>query len=98
LVAYLVVEDDGFDLDEWLPRVREAMRSLDLIVLVPVEPRDRIALAAHEDRGQRAAVDEKLHEILVDDALGLSCEVGVVQGDIAARLAQVLERMGRTRS
>src|SRR4029078_9158465 len=46
ILAYLLSHEqaDGFDLDAWLERVTGAMRTLDLVVLVPVESPDRIAV------------------------------------------------------
>src|SRR5688572_21905120 len=39
LLAYLAVHEDaeGFDLEQWLPRVQEAVEALDLVVFVPIE-------------------------------------------------------------
>ena len=53
VLAYLLVHDDAarFDLDDWVERIREAMHTLDLVVFVPIEDTDRIALAPHEDAG-----------------------------------------------
>lgn len=94
ILAYLEVQSGGsFDADEWTERAREAIESLDLIVFVPVEERDRIALPAHEDRMQRQAVHDRLHELLIENALGASVEVLVVHGDVGARASQVLSRV-----
>ena len=94
ILAYLEVGAGGsFDADEWTEQVREAIESLDLIVFVPIEERDRIPLPAHEDRMQRQAVHDRLHELLIENALGASVEVLVVHGDVAARAKQVLSRV-----
>jgi predicted ATPase len=95
IVAYLETHEDAaaFDRDLWMGRVRRAMETLDLIVLVPIEGRDRIALAAHEDRAWRAAVDEALEALLVDNALELDVEVMRIEGAVAARVAQVMARI-----
>lgn len=65
----------------------------DLVVFVPVEDRDRIPLPSHEDAGLRLAVDEKLRDLLVDDALGFDAEVLAVHGDVPARVEQVMARV-----
>jgi predicted ATPase len=96
ILAYLMTHDDaaGFDRDEVLDRVRDAMRTLDLVVFVPIEDRDRIALPAHEDRARRRIVHEKLEDILSDGALGVEVEVLPVAGDVGSRVRQVMARLG----
>jgi hypothetical protein len=96
LLAYLLVHDDAaaFADDDWMERIRAAMGTIDLVVFVPIEADDRIALSADEDRKQRTAVDEKLRELLVDDVLGLEQDVLTVQGNRRARGEQVLARVG----
>ena len=44
LLAYALTHEDhdALDLDEWLPRVRESLKTLDLVVFVPLEHPDRI--------------------------------------------------------
>jgi predicted ATPase len=94
ILAYLeVCAADAFDADECGERAREAIESLDLIVFVPIEDRDRIALPAHEDRALRQAVHDRLHELIVENALGISVEILVVRGDLAVRAGQVLSRV-----
>jgi predicted ATPase len=92
VLAYLLTHDDAtpFDADEWLERVDDAMATLDLVVFVPIERRDRIALPSHEDRRLRAAVHEKLEELLVEDTITLGVEVLRVEGDVAGRVQQVM--------
>jgi hypothetical protein len=89
--AYLLAHGDaaGFDADDWLERARAAMRTLDLVIFVPIEEEDRIALASHEDREYRLAVHQKLHDLLVDDTLEFEPDVLTVRGDLDARVAQV---------
>jgi len=97
VVAYLLEHDDaaGFELDDWLEPIRDAVRTLDLVVFVPIEEVDRIAVGPHEDAALRRAVDERLRELLIDDALGLDAEVLTVSGDVRARTEQVMARIGR---
>ncbi|WP_338868583.1 AAA family ATPase [Myxococcus stipitatus] len=94
-IGYLQAHEDSeaFDLDEWLPRVRGALQSLDLIVWVGIEQPDRIALSSSEDEDLRLAVDEKLRELLLDDPYALEVEVLVVEGAPRARAKQVLQRI-----
>lgn len=96
ILAYLVTHDDAesFDVDTWLDRVTDAMNTLDLVVFVPVEARDRIALPSHEDREQRMAVHEKLEAFLIDDEHGCDLEVLRVEGDVRSRVDQVMARVG----
>lgn len=91
---YLHEDADYFDFEEWSPRVREAIQTLDLIVFVPIETRDRIAVSPSEDEGvARGDVDEKLREILLDDELELGVEVLPVEGDLERRARTVLRRV-----
>lgn len=96
IFAYLLAHDDAgaFDAEVRLDRTREAMETLDLVVFVPIEERDRIALPSHEDREYRLEVHEKLQRILVDDAFGFGTDVLAVQGDVPARVDQVMARIG----
>lgn len=98
LVAYARVSEDGdsLDLEEWMPRIRDAMETLHLVVFVPIEEPDRIRVGSGEDAGLRAAVDRELAAMLVDDALGLELEVVTVEGSRPERVAQVLRRFTRS--
>lgn len=95
-LAYLAVHEDAesVDAEEWLPRVRDALATLDLIVFVPIEERDRIELSASDaDDPTRAPVDAQLRVMLVDDALELDVEVLEVAGAPARRAKAVLQRI-----
>lgn len=98
MLAYLAVHEgaDDFDLEEWLPRVREAVEALDLIVFVPIEARDRVVFADSDDENDtRAAVDEQLRELLVDDRHELGLSVIEVTGDPERRAQSVLRALRR---
>ena len=94
ILGYLTTHEDAdaFELDDWLPRVQRFVPSLDLIVFVPIEERDRVAVSRSEAR-LREEVDAVLRELIVDDAYGLEVEVLTVTGTPAARLNQVLARL-----
>ena len=94
ILAYLETHPDAgsFDADDWRERVLASMQTLDLVIFVPIEAPDRIAVAAHEDRQQRLAVHDRLEALLVDDELGTDVEVLRVEGDLGRRVEQVLAR------
>lgn len=97
-LGYLAAHEDAasLDVEEWLPQVREALETLDLIVFVPIEARDRIALSASDERDDtREPIDEKLREILVDDCFELGVEVLEVEGDVEERARAVMRRIRR---
>lgn len=91
-LGYLLTHSEAelFNLKKWLPRVRAAIETLDLIVFVPVEERDRIPLPSSEDAGLRMEVDERLREILLDDEFDFAVDVLEVTGAPHERVQQVL--------
>lgn len=91
-LGYLLTHDDAeyFDFEKWLPRVQAAVETLDLVVFVPVEERDRIPLPSSEDAELRMQVDEKLKEILLDDEFDFDVDVLEVRGAPHERVQQVL--------
>ena len=95
LLAYALTHEDhdALDLDEWLPRVRESLKTLDLVVFVPLEHPDRIPVDPGEGPELRALVDHELAELLLEDSLGLELEVVTVKGSRKERVAQVLRRI-----
>jgi predicted ATPase len=96
VLAYIAEHEDAdtFDLDAWLPRVRAALETLDLIVFVPLESPDRIAFPPADDEpASRSSVDAQLREILVEDSYGFGAEVLEVQGKLEQRLRSVLSHM-----
>ena len=94
-VAYLSEHEDAeaFDAEAWLPRVREAMEQLDLIVFVPIEARHLERASSNDDAALRRSVDARLRELLVDGALGLDLDVIEVAGSVADRVRMVLDRV-----
>ena len=100
LLGYILTLSDAgsFDLDDWLPEIEEALESLDLIVFLPVEAEDRIALPATEDDDFRMLVDEKLKEIIRDNPYGFDVEILEVTGTRKERVARVMERVRGARS
>jgi hypothetical protein len=82
-------------LEGWLDRIRSAIQTLDLVVFVPIEERDRIQIPAYEDPKLRAEVDEKLAWMLLEDPFELGVDVLPVHGSRTARVTQILERLGR---
>jgi predicted ATPase len=92
LLAYLTThrDSDGFDVEAWLPRVRNAMQQLDLIVFVPVEDPDRVIVSDREESELRQRVDEELREIAVEDRWGFGVEAIEVTGSPRERARQVL--------
>lgn len=96
ILAYLITHEDadGFDIDRWLPRVREAMRRLDLIVFVPVEHPDRIVISDARERRLRRSVDEELRDIVLGDRWEFGVETMEVAGPSRERVRQVLAHKG----
>lgn len=79
--------DRGYEL------TAEAMRHVDLLVVLPLHHRDALPVADDEDPELRAAMDEALLELVDDPELvGEGTRVIEVSGDRAARLA-ALERV-----
>jgi adenylate kinase family enzyme len=68
--------------------VQDALRTLDLVIHVPVETPDRIPDAAGPLRLRRR-VDALLHEMLVDDDWGFAVPALAVQGTPEQRARQV---------
>lgn len=96
LLAYLLTHRDAgmFDVKKWLPRVRAAIEKLDVIVFVPVEERDRIALPRSQDAELRAQVDEQLREILLENSFGFDVDVLPVTGSPHERVRRIVAHLG----
>lgn len=94
IVAYLETHEESaaFDIAEWSERVESAMAMLPLLVFVPVESPDRIAVP-REERRLRAEVDERLADLVMDSRYTSGVEVLHVAGSLEARVAQVLRQI-----
>lgn len=98
MLAYIAVHDDAdeVDLEEWWPAVREALATLDRVIFVPIEAPDRIAFSAtDDDTDTRRSVDEKLRELLLEDAHDLGLDVIEVRGAPQRRVQAVLQKLSR---
>ena len=82
--------DEDFDIEPWLDELRDAIGSLDLVVVVPIETPDRIAVPGHEDRRLRRQVDERLKTLTLEDGLGLDVATLEVTGDLDQRVRAVM--------
>lgn len=94
IVAYLIAHDDSdrFELNRWLPRVRDSMRRLDLVLFIPIEDPDRVAMSESDYCRLRKSVDEKLRDILVENQWDFGVPTIEVAGSIGERARQVLYR------
>jgi thymidylate kinase len=92
ILGYLLVHTnvDAFDLDAWMPRVRTAMGTLDLIVFLPIEVPDRIVLPLSQDAAYRQRIDDKLKEIIVEDSFDFEVAVLEVTGNLRTRIDRVI--------
>jgi predicted ATPase len=97
MLAYLVAHPDseGMEIEDWLPRLENAMRRLDLIVFVPIEHPDRIPVSDPEDRALRRRVDEELRDILIGDRWEFGLETIEVTGTLRERASRVLAYLER---
>jgi hypothetical protein len=94
ILGYLVThrDADGFQIDDWMSRVRTAAATLDLIVFVPVEDPDRVVVPRSQAR-LRSEVDMALRDLILDDAWGLEFEVVIAAGAPEARLRAVVAHL-----
>jgi predicted ATPase len=86
-VAYLQALDEEVDVDE----LRNSVALLDLVVVVPIESPDRIAVGAHEDLRLRRRVDERLRVLALDDPHGFEVATLEVSGGVDERIRQVMQ-------
>ena len=99
MLGYILAhhEVDAFDLEQWLPRIRMAVQTLDVIVLLSIEEPDRIALPLSEDAAYRQQVDDKLKELLLDDPFSFEVDVLEVAGSPQTRAERVLAYIRKER-
>jgi hypothetical protein len=95
ILGYLLshIDVEAFDLAEWLPRIKSAIRKLDLIVYLPIEEPDRIVLPSSQDAVYRQRVDEMLKEIILEDSFDFEVDVLEVTGGPKKRVERVLEHI-----
>jgi len=94
ILGYLIAHRDAdtFRLEDWMQRIQESVAELDMIVFVPIEEPDRIAVS-HSEVQLRAEVDAVLRNIIVDDAYGLGIDVITTSGTVAERLRHALANL-----
>ncbi len=92
MLAYLIALSDSeeFDINSWLPKVRDAMQQLDLIIFVPIEDPDRVTASASEHGRLRRRVNEELQEIILEDRWAFGLPAIDVAGSPSERASQVL--------
>lgn len=90
-LAYALALEEPLDLDAWIERMQGAIALLDLIVFLPIEK--RIPVPDSEDRKLRRDVDERLHEIILEDSFGIldALEVIEASGSLENRVRKILE-------
>ena len=93
LLAYLLEEAPGEE-ETWR-RVGDAVRTLDLVVFVPIERPDRTSRLSQDEDESRWRVDQRLRDILLSDSLRFGIEATVVRGSVEERVATVLARLER---
>jgi AAA domain-containing protein len=96
ILGYLIThrQADAFQLTDWMSRLQDSMTKLDLIVFIPIEEPDRVAVPRSQSR-LRTQVDAVLREIIVDDSLGFGVEVVTASGTPGTRLQQVVAHIRR---
>ena len=75
--------DRGEFMRSYVPMVRGAVRSLDLIALLPASTGGRVLSRPHEDERFRQRVDEELRRALIDD------DYDLFGGDSAPRVVEL---------
>ena len=92
-LGYLVASPGPLSevLDRWLERVSAAMRTLDLVIFVPIEHPERIHPSWIGRPRLRRRADDALREIVVEDTWGFIPSVIEVTGTTDERVKQVLD-------
>ncbi len=90
ILAYLIThsESEGFDVNLWLPKVRDAMQQIDLVIFVPIEDPDRMTASDHGRL--RRCVNEELQDIVLEDRWSFGVPAIDVAGSPGERVRQVL--------
>jgi predicted ATPase len=96
-LGYLVASPGPLSevLDRWFERVADAMRTLDLVIFVPIEHPERIDPSVFERPRLRRRADDALREIVVEDTWGFIPDAIEVYGTTDERVSQVLTRFAR---
>ncbi|MDP1608079.1 MAG: ATP-binding protein [Chlamydiales bacterium] len=83
------------DVDSWIQKMDGAIQLLDLIVFLPIEDQDRIAIPVSEDLKLRKRVDENLQDILLNDSLGILKDVEILEvvGSVEKRVRMVKAKL-----
>lgn len=92
-MAYLIALQGNASevLRRWGEQVQSAMRSLDGVILVPVEEPDPVEMVPDLDLAvDRGAVDEIVRDLLLNDRLELDLKVVEVRGSLRARTQAIL--------
>lgn len=96
ILAYLVTHQEAaaFRMDDWLPRIQQAMATMDRIVYVPIESPDRVPVPRSEARLRRD-VDQALQDMLLEDEVRAGVDVITVKGSAEDRFQAVLSLINR---
>jgi hypothetical protein len=92
-IAYLQTLGEHDAMHERRDEIRDVVELLDLIVVVPIEAPDRIALAPREDGRWRRRVDARVRTLLLDDECDLGATTIEVRGTVEQRARQVRRAM-----
>ena len=92
-LAYLAAVSPDLLHAEHIVATADALATMDLVVLVPVERPDRVD--AGDAPKLRRRVDQVLHEMLVERAWPFSVRVLEVSGSVDERMQQVLREVAR---
>ena len=93
-LGYLVASPGPLSevLDRWFERASAAMRTLDLVIFVPIEHPERIDPSVIDRPRLRRRADDALREIVVEDTWGFIPAAIEVTGTAEDRVKQVLDR------
>lgn len=93
-LAYILAVSKGFDIDPFIEPMKQSLKYVDSIIFMPLEYPDRIYLPTDENKKLRSRVDEVLHEILLDNSLGVDgYRVIEAKGKIEERVNGVLSEI-----